>query len=119
MSFPTLGDQSTDELFASMEALGMGAGKRRKRFSSTDIALHTARHSQAQRFDTDFAGDVDLTTTPRTPRPRPLRELLDINSPPASPRKDPPALRIRGGGSGRDREAKKARKLLVCANFNG
>ena len=102
MLFPTELDQTTKDLFAGMESLGISTPKPKKRFSTAHVALQTAKHSQQQRFDTDW----DLTlSTPKTPKPRlrTRREILDINSPPPSPRRAYPLA----GESAR----KRARKL--------
>lgn len=81
MSFDDLGlDKSTQDLFAGMASLGISAQPKR-RFSTADIALRTARHSSPQVFDTDLT-----MTTPKSEKPRRLRDILEINSPPSSPR---------------------------------
>ena len=79
MSFVDL-DKSTQDLFAGMASLGISA-KPKRRFNTADIALQTARHSSRQRFDTDLT-----MTTPKSEKPRPLRERHQINSPPSTPR---------------------------------
>ena len=76
MSTPGL-DEAAQNLFAGMDALGLGAKKRRKRFNTSHIALQSTTHSSRTMLDTDM--DLTVPTTPK--REKTERATFGVQSP--------------------------------------